>query len=435
MFILASSNAAPISLWMILPFAGLLLSIALGPLLAPKWWHHHYPKVAMALGLFTAAYYFFVLHSGERLVHVGHEYLSFVALIGSLFVAAGGIHIVVKGESRPFTNVLFLFIGAVLSNIIGTTGASMLLIRPWIRMNKYRITTFHIVFFIFIVSNVGGALTPIGDPPLFLGYLRGVPFWWVLQNLWPLWIVGVALLLGVFYVFDSLNFRRPPKEVTEAVTGSEHWKFQGLHNLFFIAVILAAVLYNKLLPPLVPEFLMLMAAFGSYRSTSQQIHEANSFNFEPIKEVAWLFAGIFATMIPALDYLGAHAADLGIQTAHQFYWATGSLSAFLDNAPTYLTFLSAEMGLHHLNIDLPGDVLRDSAEYRLELVAISAGAVFFGAMSYIGNGPNLMVKSIAEHAKVHAPSFFGYIFRFAIPILLPILAIIGFAFFSKWRVF
>jgi Na+/H+ antiporter NhaD/arsenite permease-like protein len=435
MCFLASSTSADVSPWMILPFAALLLSIALGPLLAPKFWHHHYPKVAIGLGAVTASYYFFVLHAAERLVHVGQEYISFVVLIGSLFVAAGGIHIVVKGESRPSTNVVFLFLGAVIANVIGTTGASMLLIRPWIRMNKYRITAFHIVFFIFIVSNVGGVLTPIGDPPLFLGYLRGVPFWWVFEQCWPMWILGLGLLLILFYVLDRLNFRRPPREVTEAVTASEEWKFQGLHNLLFIAVILLAVLYNKHLPLFVAELVMVGAAIASFHTTPKSIHEANDFNFAPIKEVAWLFAGIFAAMVPALDYLGAHASDLGIKTPHQFYWATGSLSAFLDNAPTYLTFLSAQMGLHHLNVNSTADVLSATAKFPLEIVAISVGAVFFGAMSYIGNGPNLMVKAIAEQAKVRTPSFFGYIFRYSIPFLLPVLVIVGLLFFSKWRVF
>jgi Na+/H+ antiporter NhaD/arsenite permease-like protein len=435
MLFLASNTATDVSPWMILPFAALLLSIALAPLLAPGFWHHHYPKVAAGLGLFTAAYYFFYLHAGDRLLHVGHEYISFVALIGSLFVIASGIHIVVKGESRPSTNVLFLFLGAVISNVIGTTGASMLLIRPWIRMNKYRITSFHIVFFIFVVSNVGGCLTPIGDPPLFLGYLRGVPFWWVVQNTWPMWLMCTALLLLVFYVMDHLNFRKAPKEVSETITASEEWKFQGLHNLLFVGVVLLAVLFNKYLPVFVPELLMLGAAVASFHTTPKQIHHANSFDFAPIKEVAWLFAGIFATMIPALDYLGGHAGELGIKTPHQFYWATGSLSAFLDNAPTYLTFLSAQLGLHHLNIDSTADVLAATVNFPLEIIAISVGAVFFGAMSYIGNGPNLMVKSISDHSKVKTPSFFGYMFRFSIPILLPILAIVGLAFFSKWRIF
>ena len=434
--ILASGAAAAyeVNPWMILPFGVLLLLIAIGPLLFGGWWHHHYPKVSVGLGAITFAYYFSSLHHPERYTHVAHEYVSFIALIGSLFVAAGGIHINVKGEAKPLGNVLFLLIGAIIANVIGTTGASMLLIRPWIRMNKYRITAFHIVIFIFIVSNVSGSLTPIGDPPLFLGYLKGVPFWWPLEHAWPAWLVVVGALLLVFYVADSINIRKAPREVMERQTAHETWKFDGLHNMGFIAIILAAVLYNKSLPLLVPELIMVLAAAGSYYFTSKQVHESNDFNFAPIKEVAWLFLGIFATMVPALDFLGRHAADIGITTPMQFYFATGLLSSFLDNAPTYLTFLSAELGLHHLNIDNPADVLREVNAFPREILAISLGAVFFGAMTYIGNGPNLMVKSIADQARVHTPSFFGYMFRYAIPILLPILVLVSILLFSPWRV-
>ncbi|MCX7869222.1 MAG: sodium:proton antiporter, partial [Terrimicrobiaceae bacterium] len=285
MVFLATGGAAPdVPLWAAVPFGLLLLSIAAGPLAFPRLWHAHYPKIAAALGLVTASYYFFVLHAPERLVHAGHEYLSFMALIGSLFVVAGGIHITVQGESRPLANVVFLAIGAVLANFIGTTGAAMLLIRPWIRMNKFRVTGFHIVFFIFIVANAGGCLTPIGDPPLFLGYLRGVPFAWVFLNSWPAWLLVVGLLLAVFYALDLRNFRRPPRAVAEELTASERWNFQGLHNLAFLAVILAAVLGNRLLPPLAPEALMVAAALGSWHTTPREVHKANTFHFEPIRE-------------------------------------------------------------------------------------------------------------------------------------------------------
>ncbi len=420
--------------WMIFPFAALLLSIAVMPLVAGKWWHHNYPIVAIALGLVTVAYYI-TQGAGERLLHVLHEYISFIALIGSLFVIAGGIHISVKGEAKPWINVVFLFVGAVISNIIGTTGASMLLIRPWIRMNKYRITGFHTVFFIFVVSNVGGCLTPIGDPPLFLGYLRGVPFLWVFEQSWVAWLIVVTLLLAIFYVIDRINFARPPREVTDRLTASETWRFEGLSNLLFIGIVLAAVIYNKQLPLLVPEAIILAAAAASYFLTRKQIHEANHFNFEPIKEVAFLFVGIFATMIPALDYLKVHAENLHLSTPLHFYWATGTLSAFLDNAPTYLTFLSADMGLHHLDVSLPDDVRTLSEQFPRELLGVSLGAVFFGALTYIGNGPNLMVKAIAHHARCETPSFFGYLIIYAIPILLPVLALVGILFFSTWRIF
>ncbi len=436
MYFLIASGAASayeVNPWMILPFVVLLLLIATGPVLFGDWWHHHYPKASVGLGLVTVAYYFYVLRQPERFGTVAHEYLSFIALIGSLFVVAGGIHINVKGESRPVTNVLFLTVGAVVANIIGTTGASMLMIRPWIRMNKYRITGFHIVMFIFIVSNVAGSLTPIGDPPLFLGYLKGVPFWWTLQHCWPAWAIAVGLLLAVFYVADSINIRKAPREIMTQQTAEGRWRFDGAHNLVFLAIILAAVLYNRSLPLLVPEVIMVLAAGASFYLTPEPVHQANDFTFAPIKEVAWLFLGIFATMIPALDYLGMHAADIRITSPIQFYFSAGLLSSFLDNAPTYLTFLSAAMGLHHLNMDNPADVLKAVNESPREILAISLGAVFFGAMTYIGNGPNLMVKSIADHAKIKTPSFFGYIIRYAIPILLPILILISLLFFSAWR--
>lgn len=431
----SAASSVEVSPWMILPFGVLLLLIALGPLVFPKWWHHSYPAVSVALGTLVVCYYAFGIGAAGRYLHVAHEYVSFIALIGSLFVVAGGIHITVKGESRPHTNVLFLATGAIIANIIGTTGASMLLIRPWIRTNKYRITAFHIVFFIFIVSNAAGCLTPIGDPPLFLGYLKGVPFWWMLEHAWVAWLVCVGMLLAIFYVFDLNNFRKPPAAVSEAMTHEERWRFEGLRNVFFIAVILGAVLSNRSLPPLVPEIIMFAAAAASYFLTPRQIHKANEFNFAPIKEVSWLFLGIFATMVPALDYLNHHAADLGISTPLQFYFATGLLSAFLDNAPTYLTFLSADMGLHNLSIDVRSDVLVEVSQHPAELLAISLGAVFFGAMTYIGNGPNLMVKAIADHGKVHTPGFFGYIFRYSVPILLPVLVIVSILFFSGWRLF
>lgn len=420
---------------MILPFGVLLLLIAIGPLAFEKWWHHHYPKVAVGLGMMVAGYYLAGLQAGGRLLHVAHEYVSFIALIGSLFVVAGGIHITVKGESRPAINTAFLLLGAVMANFIGTTGASMLMIRPWIRMNKYRITAFHIVFFIFIVSNVGGALTPIGDPPLFLGFLKGVPFLWVLEHCWPAWFLTVGLLLGIFYIFDRINFRKPPPEVTGRLTASETWRFDGLHNLFFLALIIGAVAGNKFLPPFVPDVIMIGAAVASYLTTARSVHASNDFSFGPIKEVAWLFAGIFATMVPALDYLEGNAGQLGLHSPMQFYWATGTLSAFLDNAPTYLTFLAAAMGNQGLSVNDPAQVLQFAQTHGDFLVAISLGAVFFGACTYIGNGPNFMVKNIAHQLNVRTPGFFGYALRYAVPILIPVYFIIAILFFSRWRVF
>ena len=419
-------------LWMVAPFAVLLLCIALMPLFAAHFWEHHYPKVAIGLGLVTGCYYFFVRHDSHALLHAGHEYVSFMALVGSLFVISGGINIQVKGEATPLVNTLFLAIGAVLANLIGTTGASMLMIRPWIRMNKYRITSLHVVFFIFIVSNVGGCLTPIGDPPLFLGFLRGVPFWWVLEHCLSAWALACGLLLAVFYVLDRRNFLRAPKDIRDKETAHEQWVFRGLRNLAFLGVVLGAVFLPKNIQETtlagvltVPALIMILAAVGSYFATPRPVHEANDFNFGPVKEVGYLFVGIFLTMIPALQILQSGEL-VKISTPMQYYFSTGALSAFLDNAPTYLSFLAAAMGADGLSVDQPADVLAFTQKGALLLMAISMGAVFFGAGSYIGNGPNFMVKAIAEKAKVSTPSFLGYIFRFSLPILVPILVVVGF---------
>src|SRR6185436_1516696 len=252
-------------LWMAAPFVVLLTLIALGPLFFEKWWLRNYPKVCFGLGAITVAYYLTMLPTAatHKVVHTGGEYISFIALIGSLYVVSGGIHINVKGEATPLANVTFLLIGAVVANLLGTTGASMLLIRPWLRMNKYRITTHHVVFFILIVSNVGGCLTPIGDPPLFLGYLKGVPFWWVLEHCWPMWLVAVAFLLTAFYVVDRRNYLKAPKGVREELAEpKDSWRCAGLFNLGFLALILIAVFVEN--PPFLREALMLFAALGSW---------------------------------------------------------------------------------------------------------------------------------------------------------------------------
>jgi len=409
--------------WMILPFVLLLGAIANGPLLVPKWWLRHYAKVALGLGAVTLCYYIFIFRDMARLADTAHEYVSFIALVGSLYVVSGGIHIGVKGEATPFKNVVFLFIGAVIANLLGTTGAAMLLIRPWIRMNKYRVTTHHIVFFIFIVANVGGCLTPIGDPPLFLGYLQGVPFWWVAEHCWPMWSAGIGMLLAIFYVVDKINFARAPLAVREKETATATWRFEGLSNLFFLAVILGAVFIKIIF---VREALMIAAAAGSYFTTKPAVHSANQFDFHPILEVVILFAGIFATMMPALDWLNQNAPRLlGANPGPGvFFWGTGVLSSALDNAPTYLGFLSALFGVAGTN-----DIHELLGQQHLQILAISVGAVFFGAATYIGNGPNFMVKAIAEQQNVSTPSFFGFIFKFALPFLLPVLITVWLLFF------
>ncbi len=421
---------------MVLPFAILLLCIALMPLFALHFWEHHYPKFAIGLGLIVAIYYGFFQNSWVPLHHAAQEYVSFIALIGSLFVISGGINIRVKGYSTPSLNTLFLLVGAVLTDIIGTTGASMLMIRPWIKMNQYRVTGFHIVFFIFIVSNVGGCLTPIGDPPLFLGFLRGVPFWWIAEHAWQAWMLVLGLLLVIFYVMDTLHFRKIPVakfEKTDA--GNQEPFLRGSLNLLWLGVVIGSVL----LPPhiqkttvlgvfTVPALIMFASAVASYFTTQKSVHQANDFNFEPVKEVGFLFIGIFLTMIPALQILQSGQA-INISGPLQYYFVTGILSASLDNAPTYLSFLAAAMGQANLSVESPADVLTFVSSHATHLLAISLAAVFFGAMTYIGNGPNFMVKSISEKSKVQTPSFLAFIFRYSIPILLPILIFVGWVFF------
>lgn len=418
---------------MVLPFVALLACIAMAPFAIKHHWERHYHEVAVGLGIIPIAYYLFVLKAPLSVLHVALEYVSFLSLIGSLFVVAGGIHIVVKGEAKPWVNSLYLLVGAVVANVIGTTGASMLLIRPWLRMNHYRFTNFHTVFFIFIISNVGGCLTPVGDPPLFLGYLKGVPFWWVFAHCWEAWLVAVFSILTMFYFMDRANYLRAPRKFREKQTHARSWKFSGMHNIGFLAVILAAVFIKN--PPGFREITMAATAAGSYFTTSKADHEANGFTFGPIKEVAWLFVGIFATMLPVLDYLQRHAGALGIHSEMQFYWCTGSLSGVLDNAPTYLTFLASAFGIAGLDIDGSHHMVLflDNQSHYLE--AVSLGAVFFGAMTYIGNGPNLMVKSITESAGVKTPDFTRYLFQFSMPILLPIFGVVAWLYFSKHHIF
>jgi Na+/H+ antiporter NhaD/arsenite permease-like protein len=416
---------------MFIPFAALLLCIACCPLLTPKFWEHHYPKVSIGLGAISLAYYFFVLKAPGRIGHVALEYVSFITFIGALFITAGGIHLKTKGEATPIVNTLFLGAGAILANVLGTTGASMLLIRPWIRMNKYRFNAMHAAFFIFLVSNVGGCLTPIGDPPLFLGYLKGIPFFWITSRCFPAWALACALLLAIFYVLDHINFLRAPREVREKETAHEEFRIEGRRNLIFIGIIIAAVIFT---PPAligVRETVLIAAAFASYWTTSAKIYAANHFTFGPIKEVAWLFAGIFATMVPVLDYLSSNAGSLGLTQPLQFYWLTGALSSVLDNAPTYLAFLAVALGIKGMSVEQPGDVAAFLDQHSVFVIAVSLGAVFFGAVTYIGNGPNLMVKAICDHAHVKTPSFFSYILRFSIPVLIPVFVLVGWMFFGS----
>lgn len=426
--------------WLMLPFGLLLLLIAIMPLTPPKLkhgWEHNYPWVAIGLGGLVAGYYLLkVPDGGMPIVHTLHEYFSFITLIGSLFVVSGGIHIKVKGEATPIENVVFLAIGAVVANVIGTTGASMVMIRPWIRMNKVRISPFHVVFFIFIVSNIGGSLTPIGDPPLFLGFLRGVPFFWLVEQVVLIWLVTISLLLGLFYIFDRRSFHQLPRKLqSEVAAHDDIWRFDGMSNVLFLLAIVGAVFLPARF--FLREIVMLAAAGASYFTTAKIIHQENAFSFGPIKEVAYLFAGIFLTMMPALAYLSLHGPEFGFTRPLQYYFASGGLSAVLDNAPTYVNFLQLAEATARAQdpaafaaagTDPVAAVRVLLVQQPAYVIAVSLGAVFFGAMTYIGNGPNFMVKSIAHDSGVHCPTFFGYLIKFSLPILLPILVLVGFLF-------
>ncbi|KUO62504.1 citrate transporter [bacterium BRH_c32] len=419
------------SIYMVIPFILLLALIAMGPLLFHHFWEKYYPVISIVLGAGTVLYYMIILNDYGTLIHTLAEYISFIAILASLFVASGGILISVDKKATPLVNVLILLFGGVIANFIGTTGASMLLIRPFIKINKDRIRPFHLVFFIFIISNIGGALTPIGDPPLFLGFLRGVQFFWVIGQVWYIWIPTILFLLAIFYVIDSRNY----SSLKDENEYSGKIEIKGLKNIFFLIIILVSVFIDpniiSWVPNLYPipfgirEIIMFSVVYLSYKMADKEILKKNDFNFEPIKEVSYLFIGIFATMIPALQLIGNQASLYGDKlNPGIFYWATGVLSAFLDNAPTYLNFLSASLGKYGLDVNQPDQVLQFQNLYPVYLQAISIAAVFFGAMTYIGNGPNFMVKSICEKAGIKMPSFFGLLFKYSIPILLPIFILI-----------
>jgi Na+/H+ antiporter NhaD/arsenite permease-like protein len=350
------------------------------------------------------------------------EYVSFIALVGGLFVVAGGIHIEVPGRAGPLANPGFLLAGAVLANVLGTTGAAMLLIRPWLRLNDGRARAYHLIFFIFIVANVGGCLTPVGDPPLLLGYLQGVPFWWVARHCWPMWAAGVGLLLAIFYGVDQWHQLRRPILPPPAKSGNSG-RLEGKRNLFFLAVILGAVFVEH--PAFLREGLMAAAAAGSYFTTKKSVRATNGFNFHPLREVAVLFAGIFATMIPVLDWLAGPAMTrLGHHaTPAMLYWGSGLLSGVLDSAPAYLAAFSTLAG----GADAAGLLSHQAAG----LTAVSVGTVFFGAATYLGNGPNFMVKVMAEERNIPMPSLGGMVLKYTLPVLLPVLGIVWVCFFRS----
>ena len=437
-------------LWLVLPFLTLLIMIATGPLFYSHHWHKHYPKYAVALGAFVAIYYLFVLGSSTPMVHALAEYLSFIALVASLFIAASGIFLSLNARGTPWTNSILLFAGSVIANLIATTGAAMLFIRPYMRLNRGRLKPYHIVFFIFLVANVGGGLTPIGDPPLFLGFLRGVPFFWTFTHVWYIWLPTMLLLLAIFYVIDARNKDQAP--VVDASRGL--MSVVGRKNFLWVAVVIISVFIDpnvfdwvpKLhigsmhLPFGIREIIMFSVCVLAFVSADKTALEKNEFTFEPIREVGWLFLGIFATMQPALQLIKNFASQNSESlSVGMFYWATGILSGILDNAPTYLNFLAASMGKFDLDVNTVAHVVDfalsgDGGNSWVFLQAISVAAVFFGAMTYIGNAPNFMVKAIAESNGVDVPSFVGYFVKYSLPILVPVYFVVWLVFYSGWVV-
>ena len=440
--------------WSTLPFAGMLLSIALFPLLAPRFWHRHYPKVSAAwAAIFLLP--FVAFYRGPALGEVLHvaliDYVPFLILLGALFTIGGGIHVRGTLRGSPPVNAAIIAVGTVIASVVGTTGAAMLLIRPLLRANRERRHRAHtVVFFIFLVANVGGSLTPLGDPPLFLGFLHGVPFFWTLR-LWPETLLVALLLLAIYLALDEFHWRR--EDVTVRVrpdTPREPLRIEGWLNFLLLAGVLAAVIVSgvwhgpllnllgvhRQLPTVGRDLVLVALAWASWRLTPRQVRQDNEYSWAPIREVAILFAGIFATIIPALAILRAgEAGTLGfivssVQSPASFFWAAGTLSSFLDNAPTYLTFLSTEVGRFYPGLPEREAITRLIAEHEIYLKAISLGAVYMGANTYIGNAPNFMVKSIAEEAGVAMPSFFGYIVRYTVPFLLPVLVVVSLVFFG-----
>ena len=441
------ANALP-PIWLILPFIILLFMIASGPLLYGAFWHKNYPKISVFLACIVIFYYVFFLNNYIKPIEAFMEYIQFIALISGLYIASSGISIKINQSDTPLTNLIILLIGAVLANFIGTTGASMLLIRPYIRLNQKRINPYHIIFFIFIVSNIGGSLTPIGDPPLFLGFLKGVPFFWTLQHNFLPWLSAIILVSIIFFWKDTKS--RSKINYVSHLPSGPIVQIIGKRNFIWLFLIIISVFIDPTIFTWIPcisyhghtfsflrEILLLILTYLSYQYANSQALKNNAFSFIPIKEVVLIFIGIFGTMIPALTLISAFSqSDVGVSLINPstLYWGTGIFSSVLDNAPTYLNFLAASMASQG------ADILQSSQVYNyavgqgffnsvLKLKAVSIASVFFGAMTYIGNGPNFMVKSIAEELGLRMPSFLKYITYFSIPFLLPTFFIIWLLFF------
>jgi Na+/H+ antiporter NhaD/arsenite permease-like protein len=438
-------------LWSILPFVGILLSIALMPLFVPHFWDHHFPKVSAfwALVLAIPFIYFF---KGIAVYEIAHifiiDYIPFILLLWALFTISGGIYVKGSLEGTPAVNATILLIGTILASIIGTTGASMLLIRPILRSNAWRVHKVHtVIFFIFLVSNIGGALTPLGDPPLFLGFLHGVPFFWTMHIL-PITAFASVVLLVLYFILDSYYYKKESKAAV-SYSEPEPLRIEGSYNFIFLAGIISAVLFSgtvklgevnifgihQTIENLIKDTVLIIMGISSLIFTRREVREGNEFSWAPILEVAYLFAGIFITIIPALAILkagenGALAWLIqSVNTPGQYFWAAGTLSSFLDNAPTYLTFFNSALGKFYPGMPEAPAVAKLIVEKIPYLAAISAGAVFMGANTYIGNAPNFMVKSIAEEAGIKMPTFFGYMFKYSIPIMVILFMIMTFVFY------
>jgi len=438
-------------LWSCIPFAGMLLSIALFPLVAPGFWHHHFGKVSAFWALLLAAP-FVALFRGVAVYEIIHivlaDYVPFIILLWSLYTVSGGILLRGTLQGTPLVNVVILLIGTALASWMGTTGAAMLLIRPFLRANRNRKNrTFMVVFFIFLVANVGGSLTPLGDPPLFLGFLHGVSFFWTF-HIAPHMLTVIVILLLIYFLLDTYHYRKEGSPKVDDGT-KEPLKLEGIYNFLFLGGVVGSVLMSgivdwghvntlgvhRAIQDWVRDGLLVAMGVLSLVFTPVQLREDNEFTWFPIKEVAYLFIGIFITMIPCLLILkaGSHGAlafliDAVKQPAH-YFWVTGTLSAFLDNAPTYLTFFNTALGSFFAGLTEAQAVPQLMADKTLYLEAISAGAVFFGACSYIGNAPNFMVRSISEESGTPMPSFFGYILKYSLLYLIPTFVLVTLIFF------
>lgn len=420
-----------------IPFVLMLLAIAILPLVTPHFWESNRNKliVSLVLGIPTAIW-LLVSNLTEALIHsIFFDYIPFIILLGALFVISGGIYLDGDLEAKPKVNLIFLLIGGVLASFMGTTGAAMLLIRPLLKTNFRRKYKTHIVlFFIAIVANCGGLLTPLGDPPLFMLYLRGVPFFWFF-TLGKEWFVCNAILLTIFYFIEKHYYKKESKE--DLILDLEEYrplKLKGKINLIFLlGVVLSVAFINPLyfsfihphhISSYVREVVIITMAILSLVFTRKEVREANRFNWHPIEEVAYLFLGIFITMTPSLLFLETHAREFGFNTIQTFYYASGVLSSFLDNTPTAVTFYSLAKGLVTQQPHLFNDpvIVGGIPEHLLE--GIATACVFFGAMTYIGNGPNFMVKAIAEYEKVPMPHFLGYMYKFSLIILLPVFILV-----------